>query len=123
MFGLANLQDRLSQRVHEALVGEAVVMEGSVNFFRGWEAVRGWLALSPQWLVFVSHRLNWHQGRSLLPVSRIRGARCCWARFLGVPLVPNAIAVNMVEGREYKFVAYGRHQWVSVITSLSRRRL
>jgi hypothetical protein len=123
MFGLENLHDRLSRRAHEALDGEGVVIEGSANYFRGWEAVGGWLALSPQWLVFVSHRLNWHGGRLLLPVNRIRGAKCCWARFLGVPLVPSAIAVSMAEGREYKFVVNGRDQWVSAIVSLSRRRL
>jgi hypothetical protein len=123
MFGLEDLHDRLSRRAHEALDGEGVVIEGSTNFFRGWEAVGGWLALSPRWLVFVSHRLNWHGGRLLLPVSRIRGAKSCWAQFLGVPLLPNAIAVSMVEGREYRFVVYERHQWVSAITSLSRRRL
>jgi hypothetical protein len=123
MFGLENVQNRLSQRAREALDGEAVVMEGPANFFRGWEAVGGWLALSPQWLVFVSHRLNWHQGRLLLPVSRVHGVTCCWARFLGVPLVPRAIAVKMAEGREYKFVVYSRYQWVSAISSQRRRRL
>ena len=38
-------------------------------------------------------------------------------------IVPNAMAVSMAEGREYRFVVYERHQWVSAITSLSRKRL
>lgn len=101
-----------------ALDGDPLVYEGPANLLRRWEGVGGWLALSPQWLVFASHRFNWQTGRLLLPVAQIQEATPRWAKLFGLPLVPTVLAVRSKPGREYQFVVRGRQRWAELIRCL-----
>jgi hypothetical protein len=101
-----------------ALDGQVVLVEGPANLQRGWEAVGGWLALSPGWLVFTAHRINWQADPERIPVNTIRRARPCWTRLLGlIPVCPNSFAVEAAGG-VYRFAVRGRRRWVSALRGL-----
>ncbi|HBN54099.1 MAG TPA: hypothetical protein DD456_08765 [Stenotrophomonas sp.] len=95
--------------------GETLLREGAANLQRGMEAVGGRLFLTDRRLLFRSHGFNVQDGDTEIPLARIRGARPCWARLLGVlPLLPNSLAVATDE-RDYRFVLFGRRQWLAAI--------
>jgi hypothetical protein len=119
MVGLPRLLTEARSQAWLALDGESIVQEGPANMLQPWEGVGGWLVLSPEWLVFMSHNFNWHTGQLLLPVARIRKVAACWGKLFGViPVAPTTLAVRMAGGREYVFVVGDRHRWVSLIQCL-----
>ncbi|MGE8218242.1 MAG: hypothetical protein ACN6OU_00630 [Stenotrophomonas acidaminiphila] len=95
--------------------GETLLREGAANLQRGVETVGGRLFLTHRRLLFRSHGFNVQDGDTEIPLARIRGARPCWTRLLGVlPLAPNSLAVATDE-RDYRFVLFGRRQWLAAI--------
>jgi hypothetical protein len=83
---------------------------------RGIEAVGGWLYLTSKRLIFESHALNIQAGTTVIPLASITGARKCWTKFLNlIPLFPNSFAVATKEGKEYRFVTFGRQAWIDAI--------
>ena len=107
------------RRAIGALADGANVLDGPANLFRGWEAVGGWLALSPDWLVFTSHRINWRVGRMLIPTTAMRCVWPCWTWVFGLVLVwPNSVAVETASGRVYRFVVGNQSAWVAALQSL-----
>ena len=96
--------------------GEQIVKEGAANLQKGIEAVGGRLYLTNQRLVFEAHRLNVQGGTTEVDLASIESSRPCWTRFLGlIPLFPNSLAVFTKQGRELRFVLYGRHAWAAEI--------
>ena len=72
--------------------GETLLREGAANLQRGVETVGGRLFLTDRRLLFRSHGFNVQDGDTEIPLARIRGARPCWTRLLGVlPLAPNSL--------------------------------
>ena len=46
----------------------------------------------------------------------------CWTKFLNlIPLAPNSIAICTSEGKQYRFVLFGRKDWKLAIDALSER--
>jgi hypothetical protein len=107
------------RRAVGALDGGALILDGPANLQRGWEAAGGWLALSPDWLAFTPHRVNWRVGRLLVPTSALRRAWTCWTWVFGlVPVFPNSVAVETAGGRVYRFVVVDRQAWVAALRCL-----
>lgn len=93
-----------------------IVRDGPANYQRGWEAVGGWLALSTEELVFVAHRLNLQKEPLVISLARIEQCYPCWTKFLGfIPLLPNGMALRTTDGKEHRFVLFGRHDWIDAI--------
>ncbi len=96
--------------------GEQVVKEGAANLQKNIETVGGKLYLTNQRLVFEAHKINFQGGTTEIELSNIQSLRPCWTRFLGIlPLFPNSLAVFTKQGKEYRFVLFGRHAWAAAI--------
>ena len=96
----------------EMLPGEATVKEGVANLQRGVETVGGKLFLTNQRLVFESHAFNIQTGETTIPLGDISETMLCWTKFLNlIPITPNSLAVFTLEGRQHRFVLFGRTAW------------
>lgn len=123
MFGLRSLVSNARRQAINALGGEPIVHEGPANLLLRWEGIGGWLVLSPQWLVFASHRINFQRGQLLLPIERIQEATPSWVRLLGIPLFPTILAVRTKSLDSYEFVVHNRRYWSVLIHRLCKERL
>jgi hypothetical protein len=96
--------------------GEQVVKEGAANLQKNVETVGGRLCLTNQRLVFEAHKLNVQGGATEVELANVQSSRLCWTWFLGfIPLFPNSLAVFTKQGKEYRFVLFGRHAWAAAI--------
>ncbi len=95
---------------------EEPVREGPANLQRGIEAVGGRLFLTTHRLLFEPHGLNVQTRRAVIRLRDIDDVHKCWTRLFGlIPLIPNSIAVATRDGKTYRFVLFGREQWVDAI--------
>jgi hypothetical protein len=95
---------------------EELVMEGMANLQRGWEAVGGRLYLTNHRLIFEAHAINIQNQATDIPLTRIHKVEKCWSEIFGlIPLVPNSIAVETTDGVSFRFVAWGRQEWIDAI--------
>jgi hypothetical protein len=98
------------------LAGETLIKDGAANLQRGLETVGGRLYLTSQRLVFEPHAVNIQTEVAVLPLTAVTGARKCWTKFLNlIPIAPNSIAVSTTEGKDYRFVTWGREAWLAAI--------
>ena len=105
------------------LAGETFVKDGAANLQRGIETVGGRLHLTSQRLIFESHAFNIQTGATIIPLTSITGIGKCWTKFLNlIPLFPNSLAVTTREGKEYRFVTFGREGWMDAIEGQTRGR-
>ncbi len=105
------------------LNGEAVIMDSPANLMASWEAVGGWLALSPRMLVFQSHGINIQCQRVVISTSAICDVWPTWTRLFGIlPVFPSGIAVQLKSGRVYRFVVWKRQTWTAAIRCVSSVR-
>ncbi len=96
--------------------GEQIIKTGAANLQKNIETVGGKLYLTSQRLVFEAHKINLQGGVTEVELSNIQSSRPCWTRFLGlIPLFPNSLAVFTKQGKEYRFVLFGRHAWAAAI--------
>ena len=96
--------------------GEQVVRKGGANLQKNIETVGGKLWLTNQRLVFEAHKINVQGGTTEIELSSVQSSRPCWTRLLGIiPLFPNSLAVFTKQGKEYRFVLFGRHAWAAAI--------
>jgi hypothetical protein len=99
-----------------SLPDETSLKDGAANLQRGIETVGGWLYLTNRRLVFESHAFNIQTGATIIPLASITGVRKCWTKFLNlIPIFPNSVAVSTKEGKEYRFVTFGRQAWIEAI--------
>ncbi len=96
------------------LNGESIIKEGKANLQRGIETVGGHLYLTAQRLIFESHKFNVQQGTTIIDLGNINEVTKCWTKFLNlIPLYPNSIKVETRDNKQYKFVCFGRKDWIS----------
>jgi len=95
---------------------EQLIKEGAASLQKNIEMVGGRLHLTNQRLLFEAHRFNIQRGVTEIELPSIKASRPCWTKFLGLlPLFPNSVAVFTQQGREYRFVLFGRHAWAAAI--------
>lgn len=95
------------------LPDETLVHEAAANLQRGIETVGGRLFLTTHRLVFESHAFNVQTGSTVLDRKDIVSVAPCWTLFLGfLPLLPNSMAVGTSDGRTFRFVLWGRADWI-----------
>ncbi len=98
------------------LEGETVLREGPANLQRGLETVGGRAWLTERRLVFEPHAVNVQTQVEAIPLAEIVSTALCWTKFLGfLPLFPNSLAVTTRDGRERRFVLFGRKAWREAI--------
>jgi hypothetical protein len=98
------------------LEGEKLKRDGAANLQRGIETVGGWLYLTNLRLIFESHAFNIRTGATIIPLEKITRACTCWTKFLNlIPLFPNSMAVSTDFAKDFRFVVFGRHDWVAAI--------
>jgi DnaJ-class molecular chaperone len=95
------------QTTHEGSEGFDV----AANLFRGIESVGGRLFLTPDTLLFKSHRFNLQTGETEIPMSDVREVTL--KNTLGV--VPNGLLVLTKDGKKYRFVVSGRQRIMEFI--------
>ena len=96
--------------------GEKHIKGGAANLQKNIETVGGKLYLTNQRLVFESHKFNIQSGVTEVELSNIQSAEKCWTKFLGFfPIFPNSLAVYTKQGKEYRFVLFGRGAWAAAI--------
>lgn len=96
--------------------GETLIKDGAANLQKNIETVGGKLYLTNQRLVFESHKFNMQSGVTEVELSSIQSSEKCWTRFLGLfPLFPNSLAVYTKQGKELRFVLFGRGAWAAAI--------
>ncbi len=96
--------------------GEALVKDGAANLQKNIETVGGNLYLTNQRLIFESHKFNVQSGVTEVELSNIQSSEKCWTKFLGfLPIFPNSLAVYTKQGKEYRFVLFGRGAWSAAI--------
>jgi hypothetical protein len=95
---------------------EDIIMDGMANLQRGWEAVGGHLYLTNRRLIFEAHALNIQSQSTVVPLARIEKAEKCWSKIFGlIPLVPNSMLITTTDDVEFRFVAWGRQEWIDAI--------
>ncbi len=85
--------------------------QGPANHLVGKEAVGGWLYLTDQRLVFVSHGVNAFAHAWEAPLHAVLAAARCVTR----GLLPNGIRVEATEGAR-RFVVSRRSVWETLIS-------
>ena len=88
--------------------GSAPVHAGGANHFRGVLAVNGQLTLSETALSFKAGRLNLQIYEHSIPLSDIAAVE----PRRGLALVGDGMAVIRRDGREERFVVFGRRVWI-----------
>ena len=91
--------------------GEKILKEGPANHFKGIEAVGGTLYLTDRRLIFKSHAVNVQAHEESYPLGSIVAVKP--RNTLGI--VPNGLAVTLADGRQEKFVIWGRQDWMNKI--------
>jgi len=95
---------------------EQIIKKGGANLQKNIETVGGKLYLTNQRLVFETHKFNIQNGSTIIELSNIQSSEKCWTKFLGfLPIMPNSLAVYTKEGKEYRFVLFGRGAWAAAI--------
>ena len=89
------------------------IKDGAANHFKGMESVGGRLYLTNRRLIFRSHSLNIQTHEESYRLDDIVAI----VRRNTLGIVPNGIAVRLVDGREERFVVNGRGDWISKIES------
>jgi hypothetical protein len=87
------------------------VHTGGANHFRGVLAVNGQLTLREASLSFKAGRLNlqtYEQSYPLAEIAAVEPRR-------GLALVGDGMAVVLRDGREERFVVFGRREWIRQI--------
>lgn len=96
--------------------GEQVIKEGAASLQKNIETVGGRLRLTNQRLLFEAHKFNVQRGVTEIELPSIQASRPCWTKLLGfLPLFPSSLAIVTQQGREYRFVLFGRHAWAAAI--------
>jgi hypothetical protein len=90
---------------------EPIVKEGGAKHFKGLEAVGGRLVLTDSRLVFASHRFNIQVHEEAYPLAQIVAVE----PRRGISLVGDGMAVILADGREERFVVFGRRDWMARI--------
>lgn len=97
---------------------EQILKQGAANFLSGAKSFGGKLYLTNLRLVFEPHVLNPRCDTIIVPIGDISTIAKRWTKVLNlIPLVPNSLALATSQGREYRFVLFGRDLWASAITS------
>jgi hypothetical protein len=92
-------------------VAEAVLKQGGASHFKGIEAVGGKLFLTDSRLVFKSHRFNIQVHQEAYPLVDIIAVE----PRRGLSLVGDGLSVMLSDGREERFVVFGRRDWITQI--------
>lgn len=86
-------------------------MEGFANLFKGIEGVGGKLYLSEDSLVHKPHSMNVQSQVTTIMLRDVAEVKTRNTAFI----IPNGLSVTTKDGKEYKFVVYGRTKWVAAI--------
>jgi hypothetical protein len=87
------------------------IKDGGAKHFKGLEAVGGQLLLTSTTLSFTSHRFNIQVHDESYPLREITAVE----PRKGLSLVGDGMAVLLGDGREERFVVFGRHDWIEQI--------
>jgi len=96
--------------------GEHIIKEGAANLQKNIETVGGKLYLTNQRLFFEAHKFNVQRGTTEIELSDIESTEKFWTKFLGlIPIMPNSLSAYTKQGKEYRFVLFGRQKWAAEI--------
>jgi hypothetical protein len=90
---------------------EAVLKQGGASHYKGMEAVGGKLFLTDSRLVFKSHRFNIQVHQEAYPLTDVVAVE----PRRGLSVVGDGLGVVLSDGREERFVVFGRHDWITRI--------
>jgi len=97
---------------------ETIVKSGPANLQRGPETVGGRLCLTSRRLIFESHAFNARRGETEILLSDLASVANCWTKLFNIfPILENSLAVTTSQGKEHRFVLFGREKWAAAITS------
>lgn len=97
---------------------ESIIKEGAANHFKDIESVGGRLFLTNQRLYFNSHSLNVQIHELSIPYSEIRSVGKRNTLFI----VPNGMYIELQNGKNEKFVLWGRAKWIQEIEQLIKKQ-
>ena len=95
-FGLAvgvflAIQERKAKAARSEITqGKSVIMDGGANHLKGAEGVGGWLYLTPDEVIFKSHKFNIQVHQTTMPLDDIEEVRA--VRTVG--LIPNGLQIG-----------------------------
>ncbi len=90
---------------------EKIIKEGAANHFQGLESVGGKLYLTNRRVVFNSHNLNIQIHQISIPFNKIKKVE----KRMSLGIVPNGLLIKTIDGKEEKFVVWGRSKWRTLI--------
>lgn len=88
--------------------GQAILMEGGANHFKGVEAVGGWLQLTSDEIIFKSHGMNVQKHETVIPLKHIQKIE----KVNTLGLIPNGLKIVTHDQKSERFVVNNRKQWV-----------
>lgn len=101
--------------------GERIIKEGAANLQKNIETVGGKLYLTNHRIVFEAHTFNVQDGAIEVDIPNIHSAEPSWTKFLGfLPIFPNSLSVYTKQGKEYRFVLFGRGAWAAAIIATAQ---
>ena len=98
--------------------GDKIIKEDSASLQKNIEIVGGKLYLTIQRLVSEAHKLNVQSATAKVKISNIQSSEPSWTKFLGfLPIFPNSLSVYTKQGKEFRYVLFGRGAWATAITA------
>ena len=98
-------------------------MKGPVSMRRADEAAGGMLYLTTGRLIFESHRPDGQDLCIAIALEDIETMQAGWSKLFNlIPIAPNAMAIETAQGDAYRFIMFGRRQWIASI-KLAKDRL
>lgn len=94
--------------------GKEIVFSGGANHFVGREAVGGWLCLTKDEIIFLSHSYNVQKHKMILPLSEVTDIK----RTATLGVVPNGLQIQTSRGTIEKFVVNERSKWIEKINNV-----
>jgi hypothetical protein len=100
----------------ELMPGESLVRDGKANMQLRPLTAGGHLYLTNRRLIFESHGFNIQRGAADIPLEEIAGVtRERTQMFNAIPLTDNSIGVQTRGGGQFRFVVFGREEWIPAI--------
>lgn len=96
----------------ELMQGEEIIKEGKANHSVGITNVGGTLYLTNIRIVFETNALNWMQKHNF---SLLLKDISSFGKRNTLFIIPNSIFIKSKEGKEDKFVVFGRDKWLKDI--------
>lgn len=101
-------RNKFRKNSSEITMGKTILLDGGANHFIGREGVGGWLFLTPDEVIFKSHKFNVQNHKTIIPLSEIAEVKAVAT----AGFIPNGLHIIDKAGHVERFVVNNRKVWI-----------